>query len=238
MTLKRKRVFTLGPRKRRRFIKRDPMVVVVQPSRFLSPLEVKFADIESNSDAFATNWATMEDATNDSISGVAIGDTESSRDGRVYHIHSIHIKGRIQVASTEMVGTPQPDLFGRICLVLDTQTNGSQLTATDVMVGTGTDDVLAFRNLRHTKRFQVLWDKKWLLRSFVTNEGAANLYAQQNQSTAIFSFNRRFKTPIKVICSGTDATISSLSDNSLHVIGVANSVGALLSYQARLRFTG
>jgi len=201
-------------------------------------LEMKFADIEANADAFATSWATMEDATNDSVSGVAQGDGESQRDGRKYNIHSIHIRARINVLTVESGGAPLGDLHGRICLVWDTQTNGSQLTATDVMDGGLTDDTLAFRNLQHTKRFRVLWDRSWKINRKQTNEGAVNLFASGNETTAIMTFNRRFKTPIPVICQATTGVIAAISDNSLHIIGVANSSTALLNYQVRLRFTG
>lgn len=202
-------------------------------------LEKKFADIETNNDAFSSAWATMEDPTNDSISGVAQGDGESQRDGRKYAIHSIHIRYRIHVAASESQTTPLPDLFGRLCLVLDTQTNGAQLTASDVMDVGLTDDVLAFRNLQHsTKRFRVLMDKTFMLRGNDTNEGAANLFAQGAQSTPIVKFNWNFPTPLVVTCSATTGVIAAITDNSLHIIGVANLATALLNMQVRIRFTG
>ncbi len=201
-------------------------------------LEMKFADIESSGDAFAVTWATMEDATNDSVSGVAQGDGESNRDGRKYLIHSIHIRARIHVSAIESSNPTLPDLIGRFCLVWDTQTNGAQLTATDVMDGGANDDRLSFRNLQHTKRFRILWDRSFKINRTMVNEGAVNLFASNAQTSAIMTFNRRFKKPIPVICSGTTAVIASISDNSLHMIGVANDTTALLSYNVRLRFTG
>ncbi len=222
-------------RKRRRFPAKRTNV---RTGGFLG-LEMKFADIETNSDAFATTWATMEDATNDSVSGVAQGDGESQRDGRKYLIHSIHIRARVFKVFTESQAAPLGDIEGRICLVWDTQTNGAQLTATDVMDGGQTDDTLAFRNLQHSKRFRVLWDKSWKLSlNNQTNEGAINLFANGTVTTPIMTFNRRFKTPIPVICSATTAVIAAISDSSLHVIGVANDAAALLNMQIRLRFTG
>ncbi len=201
-------------------------------------LEMKFADIETNNDAFANTWATMEDATNASVSGVAQGDGESNRDGRKYSIHSIHIRARVDISATESQTTPLQDAIGRICLVWDTQTNGAQLTATDVMNASLANDELSFRNLQHTKRFRVLWDRSWKINRSNTNEGAVNLFASGFQSTAIFTFNRRFKTPIPVTCSGTTAGIASISDNSLHMIGIGTDTNALLKYHVRLRFTG
>ncbi len=200
--------------------------------------EMKFADIETDGDAFSSTWSTMEDATNDSVSGVAQGDGESERDGRKYLIHSIHIRCRVRTVSVESATTPISDFIGRIVLVWDTQTNGAQLTATDVMDGGGTDDCLSFRNLQHSKRFRILWDKRWVLKSSDTNEGSINLFANGIRTTGEMRYNKSFKKPIPVICSLTTAVIAAISDNSLHIIGVANNTGALLNMQVRMRFTG
>ncbi len=220
-------------RRRRRLASHTPGHFVNGRTGGFMGLEMKFADIETSADAFSTTWTTMEDATNDSVSGVAQGDGESSRDGRKYAIHSIHIKAHIEKGKNESQAAPLDDNVGRFCLVLDRQTNGAQLTATDVMDGGQTDDVLAFRNLQHTKRFGVIWDKSWKLSvaSGNTNEGAVNLFANGNVSTPIMFFNKKFSPPIIVTCTGTDGTISGISDNSLHIIGVATDVTAILNMQ-------
>jgi len=199
---------------------------------------MKFADFQTTSDAFATTWAAMDPAIS-SISGVAQGDGESERDGRIFMIHSIMIRCHVAATTLEAQATPFEDLRGRICLVLDTQTNGAQLTATDVMDGGQTDDTQAFRNLQHTKRFRILWDKKWHLRRIgQTNEGAVDSFAAPTSTTPQYVYYKRFKKPIKVICTGTTTAITAISDNSLHIIGVANSVLALHNMQVRIRFTG
>ncbi len=200
-------------------------------------IERKFVDIETQADAFATTWATMEDATNDSISGVAQGDGESQRDGRKYWIHSIHIKCAVQAQAQEAQVNPLSELKGRICLVWDKQTNGAQLTATDVMDGGLTDDTLAFRNLQFTSRFQVLWDKKWKLTRHNVAQGAVDLFAATTQTTHIMTYNKIFSKPVQVICSGTTAVIANITDNSFHIIGVATNTTALLNMQVRVRFT-
>ncbi len=205
-----------------------------------SGIELKFADIETSNDAFAVTWSTMEDSTNDSVSGVAQGDTESSRDGRVYHIHSVHIRANAHVQAIEDAPAPLVALKGRICLILDTQTNGAQLTATDVMDGGQTNDILAFRNLQFTKRFKVLWDRDFLVqRTDQTTSGAINTFNSGFMVTPTMKYNKKFSPPIKVICStGTTGVISLINDNSLHIIGVGNATALQLDYQCRIRFTG
>lgn len=201
-------------------------------------LENKFIDFEIVDSATSTAWATHEDGTALCISATAIGDSESNRNGRVYHINSVHLKGFISKAAAESVTAPIDDRLWRVCVVLDTQSNETQLTATDVMDGGQTTDVLSFRNLQFTKRFKVLYDTgPRLLSPQNTNEGAVNLFANKLTIARSFSFNKQFKKPIKVICSGTTAVIGSITDNSIHVIAVSTGASALLSYQSRVRFT-
>lgn len=241
---KRQRTFDASPRgqakRRRQAIARRTALRSRRPTfglGFLGP-EMKFADFESIGDAFAAAWTPMEDGTTLSVSSISQGDGESQRDGRKYLIHSIHMRARVNTAATESQTTPLSDLVGRFCLVQDMQTNSAQLTATEVMNGTLSNDELAFRNLQHTSRFNILWDKKWKIGRQQTNEGAINLFASGIMTTPIMSFSKTFDTPIPVICNGTGSTIAAITDNSFHVIGVGNNTTALLDYQVRIRFTG
>ncbi len=204
-------------------------------------IERKFVDTQTDSDAFATTWATMEDATLDSVSGIAQGNGESQRIGRVVTLQSIHIRCVVRRVTLEAQTAPIDDVIGRIALVLDTQTNAAQMTATDCMDGGQTNDVLAFRNLQNSTRFRVYWDKKWRLGSnSQTNEGVVNSFAIGQSQTAVMYYNKRFKGGIKVKynSTATDGTISTVADNSLHIIGVGSNAGALLDMQVRVRFTG
>lgn len=242
MTTRSKTKARAAVRQRGSFSARRRAVGVVRPNARtggFQGIEMKFIDIESVDDAFATTWATMEDGTNDVLSGIVQGNGESQRIGRKVQIHSIHLKCFVATDSVETNGTPAADVIGRYCLVLDKQTNGAQLTATDVMDGGQTKDTLAFRNLQHTRRFQVLWDRKFKLgRSNDTNEANINKYGRGKTSTTIMTYNKRFNPPIPVLFSGNDATVSSITDNSLHMIGVADSTLGKLTYQCRIRYTG
>ncbi len=208
---------------------------------FTNPLfgvERKFFDTETVNDAFAVTWAAMEPATTN-LTAVAQGDGESNRDGRKYAITSIHVKGFVSHIEVESSTGPIEDPVIRLCLVHDTQTNGAQLTATDVMDGGQTEDFLAFRNLAFTNRFKVLKDQTFVLpvSQSNTNEGAVNLFAVASNKRQ-FSWNINFKTPIEVLMSDTGADIANVTDNSLHIIGVASTTNAQLDYQSRIRFVG
>lgn len=205
--------------------------------RFLG-IENKFFDVERNVDAFAVTWDTMEpDTTN--LTAIGQGDGESQRDGKQYAINSIHIKGFVTNTVQESSVAPDGDITVRLVLVLDTQTNGAQLTATNVMDGGQTNDIFSFRNLQFTKRFRVLWDRTFNIKVAVsnTNEGAINLFAVgENRMT--FKVNKTFKTPLMVNTSDTGADIANVTDNSIHMIGVSTSTDANVSYQCRVRFVG
>lgn len=201
-------------------------------------LENKFIDLAVESDAFATSWATMEDATAKSISAVAQGDTENTRDGRIYHINSIHVRMRIHKVAAEAGVNPLPQLHGRVILVWDKQSNGTQVVASDVMDETLNDKHLVYRNLANSSRFVVLFDYNWNLPIQQMAQGGIDLFANGIVNTDMFTFNKKFKKPVKVVCTGTGGTISVISDNSFHIIGVSNSASALLNMTSRVRFYG
>lgn len=201
-------------------------------------IERKFADHTTAYAATSLTWATAEDGTVLSISAVAQGDGENQRDGRVYHIDSIHVRGMIDVPVLEAQTAPLSDIVVRICVVLDSQTNAAQLTATDVMTAGSPEDTQGFRNLQHTSQFKVLMDETFVIkRDNQTNEGAVNAFATP-RTMIPWSFDRKFKTPLKVICSGTTAVIGSITDNSIHVIAVSTDVTARIGHTSRVRFRG
>lgn len=203
-------------------------------------IENKFVDYNVQGQATSTGWAggELDPATALCISVVAQGDGENQRDGRMYNINSWYIKGFLSTSASEAQAGPQQMVLVRIVVVLDTQTNGAQLNAEDVFtpVAAGVD-VCSVRNLQFSKRFRVLKDRTMKLNPNIVNEGAVNAFAA-GASSVPFKMGGRFKTPLKVRCSGTTAAIASVTDNSIHVIGVSNSATGLLTYISRCRFTG
>ncbi len=224
--------------KRKRVAYRPPagqMIMVAGPRSFANQ-ELKFFDTEITNTVMSATWAALEPATTN-LSAVAQGDGESNRDGRKYTIKSVHIKGFIETAVQESQTAPLSDILVRMVLVHDTQTNGAQLTATEVMDAGGTDDINSFRNLGFTKRFRVLSDQTHRIERLNTNEGAVNLFASPNTHYP-FTMNKSFKTPMNVLMSDTGADIANVTDNSIHMIAITTSTAALMNYQCRVRFTG
>lgn len=205
-------------------------------------IENKFLDTERTSYQFAASWNAINPSSGctGAISVPAQGDGESARDGRVYYIKSVHVKGMLRIAAYESQTGPVTPVRARIILYWDTQTNGAEATATNIMVGGKDEDVLSFRNLQNSKRFIVLKDKTYVLRGQQMNEGASNLFAV-GAVMVPFKFNKSFKKPIKVRCTGTTANVSAVSDNSIGIAAVRDDDAYLspsIEYQARVRFQG
>lgn len=197
--------------------------------------EVKFRDDDLDAAALSVTWDTVEDATMDCIGAVAQGNTGTSRVGRVYYIRSVHLRGSISTLVADLTAPPD-EILCKLMLIIDKQTNGVQVTATDVMEATQTQPIFAYRNLEQAGRFTVLWSRTFrVVRKFV-NEGAVNLVAVAALEIP-FHVDHVFKTPLKVVTCATTAVVASLTENSIHMIGVTTDVAARCAFQARVRFT-
>lgn len=205
-------------------------------------VENKFLDCSYPQTALPTSWTAINPAgvgCTGSISVPAQGDGESERDGRVYYINSVHVKGLINVDASESDAGPTGNNLVRIILYWDTQTNAAEATATDIMDAGASTDYLAFRNLQNSKRFIVLKDKTFNISPEHMNEGSANLFANSTRVIQ-FKMNKKFKKPIKVRTSGTTANVSSCTDNNLGLAAIQTGSGlsAELRYETRIRFSG
>ncbi len=173
------------------------------------------------------------------LSAMAQGDGESQRDGRKCVLKSIYIKG-IVYATTQLNQTATDNaatVF--IALVHDTQTNGATIASENVYTNPGANADLAaipFRNLQFMKRFRVL-------KTFMTTLQNPNIaYDGTNLEQQGLSehFEMYKKLNIPVIHNGTTANVSTVTDNSLHLIGFANNAALAPSirYNCRVRFVG
>lgn len=204
-------------------------------------LELKFNDTENTGENVGTGWTNVNPAAPNCISAVAQGDGPSDRDGRVYHIKSLHVHGTMLTDQHLLQGAPLSDIYCRIAIVWDKQTNGAAFDPDDVFETTSTDPLFARRKLENSKRFTVLYDKNLVLRRTETAlaVGNSNTFSYGVRVTP-FTFNKFFKRPIKVNTNGTTKTIGVMTDNSIHVIAVstAGSAATQITYNTRIRFCG
>lgn len=187
-------------------------------------IENKFLDLNLIGSAINITWVGGEEdpAGVDALNAIAQGDGESNRDGRKCVLTQVNVAGRVTFAP----GAAVDGRVVRVMLIWDTQSNGAQLNAEDVMVNTGNISQ-QFRNLQFSKRFRVLADKK-----FTFSQTALGTIMEKQ-------FHIFKKLPnIQVIHNGTTGNISTITDNSLHMIACASGTLTSLSYNSRVRFRG
>ncbi len=202
-------------------------------------IETKFVDYERTALTVDNAWAgnELDDTTALAVSSIAQGDGESQRDGRKCELLSCHLKGTATLASNEAQANPGESTVLRLILVLDKQTNGAQLNAEDVVTAT-TLDVNAWRNLQNSQRFRILKDVRMDINFTQHTQEAVNDFSYANQVKS-WEMHVVFKKPIVVNHTGTTAVVTSIADNSIHLIGVSTSTAqCVINYVSRVRFRG
>lgn len=173
------------------------------------------------------------------LHGIDQGDGEQQRDGRKYTILNLNIRGYVLFGEQEATSVTSDHV--RLLVVLDRQTNGAQLTETDVLDVFHADNDLqttSFRNLQYTKRFRIL--KDFTVRKPTTGLGQASgaNEVKSNACTKYFKFNVNFKNGLEVLSTGTAGTVSTIVDNSIHMMAISINSNNTLRYCSRVRFVG
>lgn len=198
--------------------------------------ELKFRDTQRGDITFNTLWEPKQVILEGCLSAVPLEATESGRVGRVYYIHSIHVKCELFFDPLLNRTVVTPETYVRMSLILDKQTNGAEMDGFDCYDESGSKNWIGFRNLQFTQRFQVLQTKTFTLTPPLVAQGVANKFASGILQKNV-DFNYVFETPLKVHCSGDTATVASITDNSIHMFGVASNNIPQCSFQSRIRFT-
>lgn len=208
-------------------------------------MEHKYKDHLGVTGTFTNSWTTgtLDPAGTGCLSGVAQGDGPQERDGRVYFIDQVFIRGQIQYTPA-IAGTPELDIIVTLALIQDAQTNASLFNPDDVFLTVGAPAApFSFRNLNFTQRFP--YAKRKVLR-LPTSQGNTTVVGATptfvgGAIRVPFELSVYLKKPIKVQTSGTTDTVASIVDNSLHFIGVVNSTArgtTTITYNSRIRFRG
>jgi len=204
-----------------------------------APLERKFIDATLTTTALSTSWGQLQPTSGitDCLSCPTVGDLESGRDGRNFRMMSIHVNVLMSVLGQEEDVNPLTDIVYRLVLVLDTQTNATEMVAADVIDTGSTTDVLSWRNLHNSTRFKILHDTGPLVMKR-HNSGNGSLHAVETVFKVI-KFNHSFGVKgVKVKCNAlTSGSVAAVTDNSIALLGVTTNALCLISYESRLRFT-
>lgn len=201
----------------------------------------------------STLWSTTE---NDPVSTVNLGDAQvatplclfspkssaalNGRVGRQVYVYKLKINFAVTRSALSQISTPVEFQPVRVLIVLDKQTNASQLNAEDVMNDVGganhsLPNLLTFQNPDGFGRFKVLADY------FIIDEDPNQIFLSDgslnvNGKITIHKFIHKFKTPLLVHFNATNGgTVADIVDNSLHVIA-GKSVVATNEWAPRLTY--
>jgi len=204
-------------------------------------LEYKFVDQSYGPTAISNSWAGGEA---DPGAGVLCigpcvqGSGESQRDGTRILMKSVHIQGYIvrPIASDQADGRAG-NLF-QISLVLDTQTNGTQLNAEDVY-GVTEPEIPGRRVVANSSRFKVLATRMISTHDPAMGTDGANTNSISGMMVP-FSIYKKLNLQVDFIAGAGAGTIADFRNNSLHVIACAfnGALAETLSYNSRVRFVG
>lgn len=207
-----------------------------------SGLEVKFFDSSitnaNPSVAVDMSGGEVDPVTVACLNAMTQGNGASQRLGRHISMRSISVRGRVSLPQVEAETFPPGNVHVLIVLVLDKQTNASQMSSEDVFVNESASvntNASVFRNMQHTDRFTVLATRKMIIEPHIVNEGAVNAFAH-GQEEKTFSMHVKLRNK-KVLFADAGGTVSNIQDNSLHMLFFANDNALNIDYNARLLFT-
>lgn len=201
------------------------------------------------------DWASLITNQNPNTQQTLFSPTRGTdinqRNNRVAWVHSIHIRGIIdiqfQTGATAWTVDEAP-LF-RVLLIQDTQSNGVNVPTTEILGPTQVfpdvaSGILAFQNPSTVSRFKIL-DEKFInaYEYFATAIG----FSTQVQLGKTLTYDLKFtpKEPIKINFNGQNSgSLADIVDNSFSILAGTHPVQGLGTpvmtnqYRCRVMFTG
>lgn len=161
------------------------------------------------------------------INGVAVGDDNTTRDGRQITLKSVQVRGSFQ-----NVDATSGASMCRLLLVWDNAANGSLATITQILSASTSN---SFPNVDNSNRFTILSDTQYVVGPYVNTAtqaiapspgvAAVNIYKKLNSITQY---------------SSTTSDIASIQNGALLMVTIGDQAvggGGLFFMAARCRFT-
>lgn len=191
---------------------------------FNTGAELKYVDTAVGNGLFDTTGTVT------ALNLTAVGDDNTTRDGRQINNQSVQVQGIVRPSD----GSTVPD-YCRMMLVWDAQPNsGSIATITQILQSSTSNAML---NLDNRERFTIVKDWKCAVGGF--NNTATQTYAQSPSVETIDWF-----VPLKGIkttYSGTTAAIGSIATGALLLVTIGDAAvndGNYFTGNCRVRFYG
>lgn len=227
--------------------------------KVISRQYVTAADFETSNGL--SGWQNLLGTVAEShLTAIGEGTNQDDRNGRVAHIHSIHVRVQLDLTPLSFYSGGILDVFHnstismRVLLVVDRQPNGLYPSPINMIVdqlGADNGAGCAYQNLQQNKRFWVLKDKKYEYQ----RPGGAGASSKTDAWVGtghpiIADCNYTFQTPLKVVYDGATSDIASVVSNSVLAICWCDQLLALhnsslfaphaqdFTVNTRTRFTG
>lgn len=165
----------------------------------------------------------------DSLNLIDQGTTAQTRIGNVAFIKDINMNVTVDLPATLDSGNGA-DII-RIILCKDKQANGSTTSFSEIF---NTAQFDSYRNLSLQKRFDILWDKSYILNSSSSGDGTST-------RTSLVMRNKRKAIQLKKTCtieySGTGGGITDIASCNFCMFAITSKGLAYLQAKIRVRYT-
>jgi len=195
-----------------------------------SEVEKKFLDTLQSAVAITNSWQVSN-----SQNLIVQDTTQSGRIGRKVVIKNIHCQGQVVLSPDDDITTPSNQKV-RVMLMLDTQCNGANPTASGISGVMLDTDVNSFHSLANKDRFKTLYECEEVL---VAQAGAGTGVAGVNDfggDIKKLEFHKKVNIPIEFDAAA--GAITEIRSNNLFWIfcGAATGVSTF-TVRTRIRFT-
>lgn len=175
------------------------------------------------------------------ISAPALGEAFNQRDGSKITMKSILVQGSINVANQNDQTAVDFCPVVTVALVLDKQTNSVTLNSEDVYsnpTGEALQNYSVLRTPSFSKRFKVLKFMTIPLHNPTISYDGTNI--EQGGYSIPFTMSKKLNYSVSFRTGETAANVTSVVDNSLHIIAWTNNTGLApnIGFNSRLRFYG
>jgi len=183
--------------------------------------ELKYVDTATASYACDTTGSVT------CLNLLAVGDDNTTRDGRQVSIKSVQLHGII----SQETNTQADSVKARVALVWDNAVNSGAIASVADIFGSATGN--SFPKIDNANRFTILWDKSYVFGPYV------NTATQAVIDKSCYDIEYYKKINQQTQYSGTTALIGSIQNGALLLVtmGSAGTASPVCSYTSRLRFT-
>jgi len=210
--------------------------------------EMKYYDCATTgtpaiSSASAWTGSELDPATRDCLFCPVLGSDINQRIGRKCLVNSIKMNFTVTFPAVAAGATGRAAANIRLICYQDKQANGTQSQGEDLMATTATNAVgtaeTFFMNVAQLGRFNVLWDKRFVLQDpNFSGTGTADTY-DANGRTIVLKMRHKFKEPVVVnFTAVATETVTAIVDNTFHLIGITNNtaLAPTIGYTCRVGY--